>query len=180
MTGQGALPRVLRTALDSPGGNCYRHCHLPIQTRTVKSRLPGTFHVRACPSGVVSVCVYTEWSRRDPSRAVESLLERWAVPHSLVRWRDLRRATRHGPELGRAAERFLASNRRKGPVQVVYWRVYPFRARDGTERRLFVCLRRGHSSPVFFTASPDAETWECPRCRRRASAPSASTESARG
>lgn len=166
MTRRGALPRVLSTALASPGGRCYRHCDRPIETRRLASRLPGTWQVRACPSGVVSVTVYAEWTRRDPTAAVRTELGRWTIPSSLVRTRDLRLATRHGPELGRTAERFLAASRPKRGVRVVYWRVYPFRGRDGKERRLFVCRRRAHRTPVFYVASPSSPT-RCPVCARR-------------
>ncbi|MGP8078412.1 MAG: hypothetical protein ACLQC7_01955 [Thermoplasmata archaeon] len=167
LTRRGALPRVLRVALDSPGGNCYRHCDRPIRRRRLPSQLPGTWIVRACPSGVVSVTAYAEWTRRDPTRAVRSALRRWTFPPTLVRFRDLRLATRHGPELGRAAERLLATVRPSRGVRVVYWRVYPFRGRDGTERRLFACFRRTHPSPAFFTAPSTARSWGCPACARR-------------
>jgi len=167
MTRRGGLPPVLRAALASRGGRCYRHCDRPIRTRRIESSLPGIWYVRACPSGVVSVTVYAEWARRDPTQAVRTALRRWTKPSSLVRWRDLRLATRHGPELGRRAERFLASRRPRRAVRVLYWRVYPFRARDKTERRLFVCFRRSHRSPVFFAAPPEARPWRCPECLRR-------------
>jgi len=158
------LPRVLRSALASPGGSCYRHCDRPIRTRTVPSRLPGVWQVRSCPSGVVSVTSYTEWTGRDPTRSVQQLLRRWTSPPSLVRSWDLRLATRRGPELGHSAERFLAKAGKGRPVRVVYWRVYPFRARDGSDRRLFVCFRRRHAAPVFFAASPVGKGRGCPVC----------------
>ncbi len=163
------LPPALRFSLRSPGGKCYRHCDRPIRSRSLSSRLPGTWQVRACPSGVVSVTTYTEWTRRDPTANVRRVLRRWTVPSKLVRPWDLRIATRHGPELGRAAERVLRKVRPTRGVRVVYWRVYPFRGRDGTERRLFVCFRRNHPSPVFFAASPVAKTWDCPVCARHSS-----------
>jgi len=167
---RATLPPAVRAALRSPGGKCYRHCDRPIRIRSVSSRLPGTWKVRACPSGVVSVTTYTEWTRDDPTPKVRDVLRRWTVPSSLVRLWDLRIATRHGPELGRGAERALRAVRPTRGVRVVYWRVYPFRARDGTERRLFVCQRRNHPSPVFFAASPGAKKWGCPVCARRPSA----------
>jgi hypothetical protein len=168
MTRRGAVPRVLQTALAVPGGKCYRHCDRPIRTRRLRSSLPGTLQVRACPSGVVSVTVYAEWTGRDPTESVRRTLRRWTVPPSLVRSWDLRLASRRGPELGRVAERYLAARRPNRPVRVVYWRVYPFRNRAGAERRLFVCLRRRHRSPVFFAASPTAPSPGCPVCARRA------------
>lgn len=164
------LPHVLEKALASPGGRCYRHCDLPIRTRRVSSRLPGTFRIRACPSGVVSVTAYYEWTRRDPTPSVRRTLREWTIPPSLVRSWDLRLATRHGPELGRAAEQFLEKARPRRGVRVVYWRVYPFKSRSGAERRLFVCVRKAHATPVFFAASPTAKHGGCPVCagRRRA------------
>jgi hypothetical protein len=164
VTRPGAVPRVLASALASPGGSCYRHCDRPVRTRSVRSGLAGRWQVRACPSGVVSVTVYAEWTRRDPTPAVRTTLRRWTVPSVLVRVRDLRLATRHGPELGRSAERFLAVARPRRAVKVVYWRVYPFRGRDGTERRLFVCLAGRHSAPVFFAAPTTATNRDCPVC----------------
>jgi hypothetical protein len=169
MTRRGAVPRLLQAALAAPGATCYRHCDRPIRTRAVRSRLPGIWQVRACPSGVVSVTSYTEWTRRDPTEDVRRQLRRWTVPSSLVRGWDMRLATRHGPELGRAAERRLAADRPKRPIRAVYWRVYPFRARDGSERRLFACFRRAHRSPVFFAASPTTPANACPVCHRRSS-----------
>jgi hypothetical protein len=168
VTRRGTLAPVLRAALVSPGGSCYRHCDRPIRTHRVRSGLPGDWLVRACPSGVVSVTQYAEWAKRDPTRVVGQTLRRWTVPASLVRARDLRLATRHGPELGRPAEQFLAGRTRSGRrLRVVYWRVYPFRARDGTDRRLFVCVRRTHPFPVFFAADPAIRAPPCPACTTR-------------
>ncbi|MGD0250801.1 MAG: hypothetical protein ABSB97_07970 [Thermoplasmata archaeon] len=166
MRRRGTLSPSLRAALESQKGQCYRHCDRPLRMRRLSSRLPGIWHVRACPSGVVSVTTYAEWTRRDPIQAVRNTLRRWTVPPSLLRSSDLRIATRHGPELGPAAERELSATRPARGVRVVYWRLYPFRARDGTERRLFVCVRRAHPSPVFFALSPTAKTWGCPVCAR--------------
>lgn len=165
----GALPAVLRASLASPGGTCYHHCDRPIRTYRIPSALPGLWFVRACPSGVVSLTLYAEWGRRDPTSTALRTLRRWTVPPSLARPRDLRLATRHGPELGRPAERFLAA-RRGLTFRVVYWRVYPFQARDRSERRLFVCRQRGHRAPVFFAADPKAETTACPVCAGRSRA----------
>jgi hypothetical protein len=173
MRRSGVLPRVVRAALAAPGGTCYRHCERPIRVRTVPSALPGLWQVRVCPSGVVSVTSYAEWSKRNPTPAVARTLRRWTRPRSRVRRWDLRLATRRGPELGRPVERLLRTTRSRGSIRVVYWRLYPFRARDGTARRLFACFHHGHASPLFFTADPAKAAWDCPACppsvkRRRA------------
>ena len=167
MTRRRDLPRALRAALTAPGTKCYRHCEHAAPGRPLPSRLPGRWTVYACPSGVVSVATYVEWTNRDPTLSVLSFLRRRTVPSSLVRPRDLRPATRHGPELGRAAERAVAARRPRRAVRVVYWRVYPFTSADGSERRLFVCRRKSHARPVFFAAPAGARRPECPTCERR-------------
>lgn len=169
MTRTGRLPPVLAAALRSPGGTCYRHCDRPIRSRGIRSSLPGLWSVRACPAGVVSLVLYSEWTGRNTVPDVRAELKRRTFPPSLVRAWDLRVATRHGPELGRAAERSLARARRPRGIRVVYWRVYPFRVRDGSERRLYACFRRSHPSPVFFVSDPSRATPGCPACARAGS-----------
>ena len=164
MTRPGSLPQVLRAALGATGTRCFRHCDRPAVGRVMSSPLPGRWSVYACPSGVVSVTSYAEWSNRDPTPQALSFLRRRTVPPSLVRPRDLRLATRHGPELGRAAERAMASRRPSTDVRVVYWRVYPFPARDGREQRLFVCRRKLHARPVFYAGPAEARGARCPVC----------------
>lgn len=167
MTRPGALPPALRATLRATGTKCYRHCDRPAPGRPLRSPLPGTWTVYACPSGVVSVTSYAEWTNRDPTPRVLSYLRRRTVPSSLVRAKDLRLATRHGPELGRAAERVLTAATPKRRVRVVYWRVYPRKTADGSERRLFVCRRPRHALPVFFEGAADAKRSECPVCAGR-------------
>lgn len=167
MTRRGAVPPVLRRTLVSPGGHCYRHCDGRIRSVHLRSGLPGVWTVRACPTGVVSVTSYAEWTGRDPLRDVQRALQRATFPKTLVRRWDLRTATREGPELGREAERFLARQRPRRGLRVVYWRVYPFKAKDATERRLMLCRRRAHAHPVFFAGDPSSAEWGCPICARR-------------
>ena len=157
------LPPALRDSLRVRGGSCYRHCQEAIRVREIAGGSPGLWQVMACPSGVVSVVSYSEFGPSDPSSRVLSALRRWTRPPSRVRRRDLRLATRHGPELGPRAERWLAHARPGEKVWVVYWRVYPVKGPDGVERRLGVCFRHPRS-PVFFLGAPDSPTWGCPDC----------------
>ena len=168
MTRPGALPRVVQVALHAPGAKCYRHCERRAFGHPLTSSLPGRWTVYACPSRVVSLVAYVEWTNRNPTARVRAFLRRRTVPSSLVRLRDLRLATRHGPELGEAAERLLADRRPKRKIRVVYWRVYPFTAADGSERRLFICRGKRHERPVFYAAAPARGKGECPVCARLA------------
>jgi hypothetical protein len=161
-----ALPRVLIDALRPALAKCYRHCDRPVRAHRIPSPLPGILEVFACPTGVVSVTSYAEWSNLDPTSRVSAQLRSRTVPPALLKRRDLRLATRHGPELGRSAERLLARSYPARPVRVVYWRLYPFRGRDGAERRLFVCRRHGTRAPVFFASRAKGNGGDCPACAR--------------
>ena len=167
MTGSPPVPRAVRAALRPQSPKCYRHCREPVRGYAIQSRLGGFWRLYACPGGAVSVTAYVERTARDPSPKVREFLRDRSVPPTLVTWHDLRLATRHGPELGRTAERVLARARPPSTIRVVYWRLYPFRGRDGAERRLFVCRRHGVARPVFFVDSSSASRPTCPVCAKQ-------------
>lgn len=160
-----ALPVALRTALKPSSPRCYRHCARPIRPRAVAVKLPGTLRVYACPGGAVSVVSYFELSARDPTPVLARTLRQLTRPSRLVRAHDLRTATRRGPELGRRAERLLARADPVVRVRGAYWRLYPFRDRDGSDRRLFACFRHRGPAVIFFAAAASSESPPCPRCR---------------
>jgi hypothetical protein len=164
---RGSVPPTLRRALAPTSPHCYRHCDRPIRGRTVPVRSPGWLSVYACPGGAVSVVTYTEWIGTDPTPTVLRFARAHTTPGTLVRRWDLRLARRHGPELGPTAERLLARRRPTRALTTVYWRVYPFRAKDGSRRRLFACFRHGVGNVRFFVAPADAESPSCPRDRAR-------------
>lgn len=169
MTRPGAVPPALRLALRPDAPHCYRHCRGAVRAHTLSSPFPGYWQVYACPGGVVSLTSYVELTRRNLSPNVLRFLRARTHPASLVRNHDLRTASRHGPELGRAAERLMARRRPSRPLRVVYWRVYPFRGRDGSEQRLFVCFRHGRSQPVFYPYPAASLRGDCPVCAAAAS-----------
>lgn len=164
MKGARAVPSPVRIALRPTAPRCYRHCKKPSRAHTLVTAFPGHWQVYSCPGGVVSVTSYAEWSNSDPTRRVATYLRRHTAPPSLVTAHDLRSATRHGPELGRAAERLLARSRPARNVRVVYWRVYPFQGSGGVVQRLFVCWRHGRDRPVFFASPSTARGGACPIC----------------
>jgi hypothetical protein len=164
----GALPPLLRRALAPRSAHCYRHCERPIRGRTlVRAPGPGWLCVYACPGGAVSVVTYSEWASADPTPRFLRYVKGHTIPPTFVRRRDFRLARRHGPELGRVAERFLSRVHPPRPVVTVYWRLYPFRKKDGTPYRLFACFRHGADRPQFFVAPRDSESPRCSRCPAR-------------
>lgn len=175
MTRSGAVPTVVRRALRPEDARCYRHCRDRVRARSPRTSFPGVWKVYSCPGGVVSVTSYAERTGRDPTDRVGAYLRRCAVPKALVTSRDLRLATRHGPELGLEAERVL-SRRPPRMVRVVYWRVYPFRGKDGRARRLFVCWRHGSARPRFYSYFGDVARGSCPDCAKRRSSSQRSSD----
>jgi hypothetical protein len=161
-----SIPARIRAALRPTSPHCYRHCSRPVHGRALATSLPGFWQVYACPGGAVSVASYAHWSDADPTPQVRAYLARHTLPRSLVKSRDLRVATRHGPELGRAAERLLKRARPLRSVRVVYWRVYPFEGRRGVAQRLFACFRHGRARPVFFPFHATADRPLCPVCQK--------------
>jgi hypothetical protein len=160
------LPRSVVAAMRSDEARCYRHCPEHARPRAINfagSRSAGW--VYACPSGVVSLVAAIEGPPFPPLRKWRDAFAARARPRTLVRLRDLRPATRHGPELGRACERKMAGS--DASARAVYWRVYPFR-RSGREHRVFACFRHGPGEARFF-ASPlgGADPPLCPDCGGR-------------
>jgi hypothetical protein len=167
MRASRALGPKLWAALAPRTPRCGRHCQTPLTGHRLESGRSGYWQVYACRGGAVSITSYAERTSRDPTEDVRSFLRRRAHPSNLVTRHDLRLATRHGPELGRSAERFLARSRPRRPVRVVYWRLYPFRDRKGESRRLFACFRHGREGPVFFSDAATAPQGTCPICGGR-------------
>jgi hypothetical protein len=166
MSREAALSPVLRRALRPTSARCYRHCGRPVRGRTIRAPGPGWLCVYACPGGAVSVTTYTERTLRDPTPTLQRFARSRTSPPSLVRRWDLRLATRHGPELGRNAERLLARAHPSRPVRTVYWRRYPYRSADARAWRLFACFRHGAGTVRFFVAPAEAESPRCPKCPR--------------
>ena len=167
MSRPGAVPPLLRRALRPTSPHCYRHCTRPLRGRTVRSSGPGWLCVYACPGGAVSVVTYTEWAEKDPTPTLARFARAHTSPATLVRRWDLRLGRRHGPELGPSAERYLGRAPPTRPLWTVYWRVYPFKKKDGRPFRLFACFRHGAGSVRFFVAPADSESPTCPRCPAR-------------
>ena len=167
MSVKGAVPPLLHRALRPTTAHCYRHCDRAVRGTTLPIRASGWLCVYACPGGAVSVTTYAEWRNADVTPTMLRFARSHTTPSLLVRRRDLRSARRHGPELGPGAERFLARARPPREVRTVYWRLYPFKKKDGTVHRLFACFRHGHGTVLFFVAPADAASPPCPRCRAR-------------
>jgi len=145
------------------GAKCYRHCEKP--TRFVSlldsdDKLVGAY---VCPEEFVSRVVF--FSKAPEMSWFESFL-RDQVGERL-RAKDLRRASRHGWELGRDAEKSIVEvvEPSKG-LSEAYWTFYAMNEED-KKSGTFLCSTKdgGCGKRMFTKRMDDHETKLCANCR---------------
>lgn len=160
MTLSGAqLGRFVR----SPSGRCLYHCSRPTRPRVIAGPKGSSGWVYTCPTGTVSTVVFLGGTRRLSPVRIRQYLNARMDRSERVLVRDLRAASRHGPELGRSAERRMT--RGAGTVaHLLYWRRYP-RKVGRRYSYLYACFRHGPGEVRFFPAGSNASRSPlCPFC----------------
>lgn len=161
MSSPKALPAPFVLAAS---GTCLYHC-------TSKTRPHSITHLRgimgwvyACPGGTVSTVTFLGGRRRPSPAVVQRYLQSRTDRSERVQLRDLRAATRHGPELGAAAERWMTGPGAGAPIRLLYWRRYPKKV-GRRYSYLYACFRHGVGEVRFYPAGTAPRTFECPFCR---------------
>lgn len=147
-------------------GSCLHHCRG--RTRPREIRTPGGTlgWVYTCPEGTVSTVAFLGRSRAPaPTRIRRYLQVRLHAPER-VKPRDLRSATRHGAELGRAAERWVNGPGAGEPIRLLYWRRYP-RKIGRRYAYLYACWNHGAGEVRFYPAPSSRVRPPCPFCAAR-------------
>ncbi|MGA7846282.1 MAG: hypothetical protein WCB18_04235, partial [Thermoplasmata archaeon] len=89
-------------------GTCLYHCSGRTRPHSIETASGPIGWVYTCPGGTVSTVAFLGRPHRpSPARTQRYLQSRTDRPER-VQPRDLRAATRQGPELGKAAERWVA------------------------------------------------------------------------
>jgi hypothetical protein len=143
-------------------GACLYHCTGHTHPHPIDSARGPIGWVYTCPGGTVSTVAFLGESRRPSPARTRRYLQARMEPTERVRPEDLRAATRHGPELGRVAERWAARTQAP-PIHLLYWRRYPRK----TGRRysyLYACFRHGAGEVRFYPASTSRQASRCPFC----------------
>ena len=147
-------------------GRCLSHCSGRTRPHALANSRGTVGWVYACPGGTVSTVAFFGGARRPSPVRVRRFLQSRMGGSERVFPRDLRAATRHGPELGLAAERWAARPGVSGPIRLLYWRRYPRK----TGRRysyLYACFRHGARDVRFFPATSSRGADQCPFCRAK-------------
>ncbi len=143
-------------------GRCLYHCTARTRPHLLSTPRRRIGWVYACPAGTVSTAVLLGNARRPSPAAARRFLQSRLFRPERVSLRDLRAATRHGPELGLPTERALED--RPSAIRLLYWRRYPRKA-GRRYSYLYACFRHGAGDVRFYAATSDRI--HCPWCTAR-------------
>jgi hypothetical protein len=144
-------------------GTCLYHCKGETRPHPIAGSHGPIAWVYTCPGGTVSTVAFVGGSRRpSPSRVQRYLQSRLARPER-IRPRDLRAATRHGPEMGRAAQRWIGGPGAGQPIRLLYWRRYP-KKMGRRYSYLYACFRHGPGEVRFYPGQGSLHAGQCPFC----------------
>jgi hypothetical protein len=129
----------VRKYLVVEGVSCSGHCKSPTRFSPVLDEPDRTVGLYLCPESYVSRGVY--FSEKPDQSWFERYL-REDMGGERVRQRDIRKATRHGPELGRDAEEEALELFGSKGLTEYYWTFYP-RSAEENASGTFVCARCG-------------------------------------
>ncbi|MCI4352125.1 MAG: hypothetical protein L3K14_01875 [Thermoplasmata archaeon] len=112
----------------------------------------------------MSTVIFLGGHRRPSPAVVRRYLQSRTEGSERVQLRDLRAATRHGPELGPEAEPMVGGPGAGGPIRLLYWRRYPRKIGRG-HSFLYACFRHGAGEVRFYPALKSPRAPDCPFCR---------------
>lgn len=150
----------------SASGSCLYHCAGRTHPHAISNGKGPIAWVYACPEGTVSTVAFLGGAHRPSPVRVRRFLQSRIGNSERVLPRDLRAATRHGPELGLAAERWSARPGASAPIRLLYWRRYP-RKKGRRYSYLYACFRHGPRDVRFFPATGSRGARQCPFCRAK-------------
>jgi len=147
----------------APFGSCLYHCSGRTRPHVIANARGPIGWVYTCPGGTVSTVAFLGGTRRPSPARVRRYLQSRTERSEHVRPRDLRAATRHGPELGPAAERWVAGPGGRQPIHLLYWRRYP-RKMGRSYSYLYACFRHGAGEVRFYPAPGSRKVRQCTFC----------------
>lgn len=144
-------------------GSCLYHCKGPTRPHAIATAGGARGWVYTCPAGTVSTVAFLGGARRPSPVRIRTYLQARTAPRERVQARDLRSATRHGPELGRGAERPTSADGVAAPIYLLYWRRYPKKV-GRQYSYLYACFRHGPREVRFYPAPSARRAPPCPFC----------------
>jgi hypothetical protein len=158
---QTAMMNFVDKYLIAKDAKCYRHCQGPttfVPLVSSESSLTGAY---VCPQSYVSRVVYFA---DEPSA---SWLERFLTDQLgsvRVRSKDIRKATRHGWELGEDAEEKIRGVSGNGKLVQHYWTFYA-RSEEEKQTGTYLCSKENGGCGRLYLKSNSDNSKLCPNCR---------------
>ncbi|MDG6904377.1 MAG: hypothetical protein JRN20_01170 [Nitrososphaerota archaeon] len=137
---------------------CSRHCTQKARFVPIDRTGSSTVVAYTCPANYVSKIVYFA-DDPDPAWFEKFLSDRIGK----IRPRDLRKATRHGWELGGQAEKEIASVSKSKALTQYYWAPYP-QTEEEKKYGAFLCSREDGGCGRLYTKLKNDESKLCPDC----------------
>jgi hypothetical protein len=149
-----------------PAGACLYHCSSRTRPHAIAARNRTHAWVYVCPRGTVSTVAFFGGARRPSPVVTRRYLQSRLGGRERIRPRDIRAATRHGPELGLEAERWTQRDGRRDSMYLLYWRRYPRKMRRGYSY-LYACFKHGAGEVRFYPGLGSRNVPACPYCAAR-------------
>jgi hypothetical protein len=141
---------------------CYRHCDRATKFVPIfryDSTIVGAY---VCPQNYVSRIVYFA-NNPDPDWFKEFLFDQ--IGKDRINPRDIRKATRHGWELGGNAEKEISNVSKSREITQYYWTPYP--ATDEEKKYgVFICAKEQGGCGKLYSKLKTDETKLCPSCQK--------------
>lgn len=140
---------------------CYRHCQglakfVPLLR--ARNSLVGAY---VCPQSYVSRVVY--FADKPDAKWFEKFLSD-QLGSTRVKAKDVRRATRHGWELGGAAEEEISTVSNDGRLLQYYWTFYA-RTDEEKQNGTYLCSKEDGGCGRLYLRSNSESSKLCPNCK---------------
>lgn len=157
---QSPLKDFVNEYLLAKGARCYRHCQAVTKFEPLSQYGSSLVGAYVCPQSFVSRVVYFA-SNPDP-KWFERFLTDQLGPR--VKSKDIRKATRHGWELGSNAEEKITKVSDNGKIIQYYWTFYPS-SNEEKENGTYLCSKEVGGCGKLYVKPNTDDSKLCQKCR---------------
>lgn len=140
---------------------CYRHCQMPTKLVPLSQSESSLVGAYVCPQSYVSRVVYFA-DNPNPKWFEEFLTNQLGIVR--VKSKDIRKATRHGWELGGKAEEEITQVSKTGKLVQYYWTFYP-KTDEEKQTGTYLCSKENGGCGRLYTKSNTDSSKLCQNCR---------------
>lgn len=140
---------------------CYRHCQAPTKFVPISRSDSSLVGAYVCPQSYVSRVVY--FADNPDAKWFERFLTD-QLGTSRAKTKDIRKATRHGWELGGGAEEKIRNVSENGRLVQYYWTFYP-KSDEEKQNGTFLCSKEAGGCGQLYVKPNEDNSKLCQKCR---------------